>query len=327
LPRSPSLAALLLLVASTLFAGQASAAPTGSTAETTEEARALMVDGNAQLHAGKPAEALEKLERSFALVPSPNTELLVARALRDLGRRVDAARVYAHAEAEARRRALAGEVKYGQTEAAAHTEGTSVRAQLGTLRVHVAKQGVSLLVDGADVPLAGAGDTSLLHEPGRAEVVVRDGAAEQKQIVTVVAGTTIQMEFGGNGAPTAATMKEPAPVATVPNEASRGSSWAVPAAFIAGGVTLLGAGAFTIFGLRSESTWDDLSSRCGPSFCGPADRAAADSAKTDQSIANVGLVVGSVAAIATVAFVLISLSDSSPKARARIEPSRARSGL
>ncbi len=288
-----------------------------------------MVEGNAELHAGRPAEALEKLERSFALVPSPNTELLLARALRDLGRRVEAAGAFERAEAEARRRALAGELKYGQTEAAAHAEGGSLRAQLGTLRIHVARPGrVSLLVDGKPVSLAPDGEASLLHEPGRAEVVVRDGDNEQKQIVTVAANATVQMEFAGTGTRDAPPRRD---VIVAPPEPPRTSgSWAVPAAFVAGAATLVGAGAFTFFGLRSEATWDDLSQRCGPTFCGPADRADADRAETDQTIANVGLAVASVAAVATIAFVVISLTapDTTTKNGRPIPPRLSRnSGL
>ncbi len=266
-----------------------------------------MIDGNADLHAGKPAAALEKLERSFSLVPSPNTELLVARALRDLGRRVDAVRAFEHAEAEARRRSLAGEVKYSQTELAARAEGGSLRAQLGTLRVHVARPAQSsLFVDGKRVALADDGAASLMHEPGRVEVVVREGASEQKQIVTVTAGGTVQMEFAGIAPGTARSDVTPPPAPTPVETSAR--SWAVPAALVTGAVTLGGAGVFTFFGLRSEATWDDLSQRCGPTFCGPADRADADRAKTDQTIANVGLTVASIAAVATIAFVVVSLT-------------------
>lgn len=306
-PCLPFVALAFLLAAS----GDAHAAPAGGAAEL-EEARALMVDGNAQLHAGKAAEALDKLERSFALVPSPNTELLVARALRDLGRRVEAARRFEHAEAEARRRTLAGEVKYGQTEAAAHAEGGSLRAELGTLHVHVARPGnVALLVDGQPVPLTN-GDASVLHEPGRAEIVLREDGAEQRQIVTVVAGTTLQTEFAGQGGRSEPPPRVLAPVPPPP----RRSTWALPAALVSGGVTLLGAGTLTYFGLRSESTWSDLSSRCGPSFCGPADRSDADAAKTNQTIANVGLVVGAVAAVATITFVVMHLTARDDAAQA-----------
>lgn len=290
-----------------------------------------MVEGNALLHAGKPAEALEKLEKSFALVASPNTELLVARALRDLGRRVDAARSYEHAEAEAHRRELGGEVKYGQTAAAAHTEGEAIRAELGTLRVHLARRGQALLVDGKNVAIAAEGDTSILHAPGRAEVVVREGEAEQKQVVTVIAGATIQMEFGATAGTATAESKKGVvgPFMASPKmERSSSSSWTTPAALIAGGVALAGAGTFAFFGSKSESTYSDLSERCGPASCGPADRADADAAKRDQTIANVGLAVASVAAVTTIAFLVVKFTsrDSSP-AHARIENLGGRGGL
>lgn len=294
--------------------------------ETIDEARALMVDGNADLHAGKAAEALAKLERSFALVPSPNTELLVARALLELGRKVDAAHAFEHAEDEARRRAAAAEVKYKQTADAAHTEGAAVRAQLGTLRVHVARvAGTTLLVDGQEVALASEGDTSLLHEPGRAEIVVRQDEGEQKQIVTIVAGTTIQMEFAGKGAPPVSRQIASGGDSPPPRKATQ-PSWPLPAALVAGGVTLVGAGAFTFFGLRSESTWSDLSGRCGPNACGPTERGDADRAKSDQTIANVSLAVASVAAAATIAFVVIRLT-SPGRTTARLESLGTFSGL
>lgn len=289
-----------------------------------------MVEGNTLLHAGKPAEALERLEKSFTLVASPNTELLVARALRDLGRRIDATRAYEHAEAEARRREVGGEVKYGQTAAAAHTEGEALRAELGTLRVHLAKRGQVLHVDGKNVALAAEGDTSILHAPGRAEVVVREGETEQKQVVTVVAGATIQMEFGGTGATAASdTPKNLVGPFMTPTRIERpSSSWTTPTALVAGGVALAGAGTFAFFGLKSESTWSDLSERCGPSSCGPAERADADAAKREQTIANIGLAVASVAAVTTIAFLVIKLTshDSSP-AHARIENLDGRGGL
>lgn len=304
-----------------LYGVPASAAP-----ESVEEARALMQEGNARLHAGKPAEALEKLERSLALVYSPNTELLYARALRDLGRRVDAARAFEHAELEARKRSLAGDVKYGMTEASAHEEGAKVRASLGTLRIHVsiAANRTTLTVDGAPIPLEPDGFAAVLHEPGRAEIALKVGDAEQKQTVPVVAGQSVQVEFGGtNGGdrpappPSAAPIDRP-PVVTTTSSASS-ASWATPAAVVSGSFTAVGLGVFTIFGLRTESAWSELQDRCGKTGCGDGDRARANQGERDQIIANSGLVVASVAAVAAVAavaFIVISLTSSSSSSTA-----------
>jgi hypothetical protein len=307
--------------------------PVAAAPESIDEARTLMQDGNARLHAGKPAEALEKLERSLALVYSPNTELLLARALRDLGRRVEAARAFEHAELEARKRSLAGEVKYGMTEASAHDEGAKVRAQLGTLRIHVANaKNATLTVDGAATPLATEGDTTVLHEPGRAEIALRVGDSEQKQTVPVVAGAMVQVEFGGASGTdrTAPPPPAPPPAERAGTSAPPGttSSWATPAAIVSGSFAAVGLGVFTVFGLRAESAFGELSDRCGRTGCGDADRPLANEGERDQVIANSGLIVASIAAVATVAFVVISLASSSSSTGAgSLFDGRRRAGL
>jgi len=286
-------------------------------ADSVDDARALFTEGSASLKAGRPQEALEKLERSYALVPSPNTELLLGRALREVGRKVDALRALEHAEVEARRRGNAGVTRYGQTEAAAHAEAASLRAQLGTLRVRVAHpEEATLSVDGIPVPIAPEGDTTVVHEPGRVEVAVaRSGEAEARQIVTVDAGATVQMEFASREAkPLVVRVPEPARREPAP------VPWAVPAAITAGGVMVVAGGIFTGFALKSGATYDALSDRCGPRSCGPADRADADAGKRDQTIANVALVVAGAAAAAALSFVVVkvfSRSDSPRVARGR----------
>lgn len=295
-----------LLVAALLVA-------TPARAEPIDEARALFTEGNARLRAGKAQEAKELLERSFALVPSPNTELQLGRALRELGRRVEAVQALEHAEAEARRRGNAGETRYGQTEAAAHAEAASLRAQLGTLHIRVVRPpDAALAVDGKATAIADEGDTTVLHEPGRIEVVVtRAGEAEAKQVVTLAPGGAAQMEFASRGAAPRTVVVEPAPPATTRPE----NAWALPAALVAGGVTIASSATFTIFALRSEDAYDTLSERCGPNACGPADRAEADDGKRDQTIANVALAVAGTAAAATLAFVLVKVFSGGGTAR------------
>src|SRR5688572_16618365 len=59
--------------------------------------------------------ALEVLEESFQLYPSPNSLLLIARCERDLGRLEDAAQHFAEAAAASDARVTAGEDKYKKT--------------------------------------------------------------------------------------------------------------------------------------------------------------------------------------------------------------------
>ena len=62
---------------------------------------------------------------------------------------------------------------------------------------------------------------------------------------------------------------------------------------------------FIGFRLKSDAIYNDLKAQCGPKPCGDERRAASDTGKQDQSIADVGLVVGIVGGAAAVAFLLV----------------------
>lgn len=276
-----------------------------------EDARWQFSEGTAHFQARRYPEAMAAFERSNALVASPNADLMIARCLRELGRKVDAANAFDRAERAARKRLAAGESKYGQTAEAAKTEGEKVKAALGSITIHVAKPaGSTVTVDGKEIALEN-GEATLLHEPGTASVIVRDASGgKQRQTITVNAGSSSRMDFAGEST----TPPAPPPVvgppkvdtSTTRTKETHGTRWTVPAAIASGGVTLAGLGVFTGFGLSSKSTFDDLSRRCGPSDCTAADRADADSGQRAQTIANVGLIVAAVAAVATVIFVIES---------------------
>ncbi len=278
------------------------------------EARRLFGEGSRLYLAGRYDEALSALEASYKLVPSPNSGLLIARCLRELRRPVESAQMFASVESEARRRVHEGDARYAPTADAAATEGARVRAGLGRLhvRVHHAPPGTRLTVDGAPVAMTSDQEVVVLHPAGDATVrLTPPEGAEQSQSVSVGAGAEVKMEF--ELAPRGSTPPPPPPPgpgeppAPAPSDAA--SSIYVPAAWISGGVALTGLGFFTGFGLASRSKFDDLQNRCGQTGCGPADRAEADAGKRDQTIANVGLVVGLLGAAATGVFVVLAVTD------------------
>ena len=308
LARGLALTAATLLWSSAALSGE----PEPTDPQTVDAARFDFTEGTAHFQAKRWAEALKAFEHSFSLVPSPNTELMIARCLRELGRRVDAANVYASAAAEAHRRAMAGEGKYKQTADVAAAEGAAVRLQLGTIHVHVTRPAdATLTVDKKVVELSKDGDATILHEPGTASVTVSDATgAEQRQTVTVQPNTTVQMDFSVQGAaPTQVPERTPLPPAPPAPAPQSGPSWPVPAALISGGVALAGLGVFIGFGASSQSTYDALAARCGPASCGPGDREEADSGERSQTIANVGIGVSAVAAVATIVFVAVALTS------------------
>jgi len=310
---SSSIRALLLAFA---IAVPASFVPTPARADTEdvrdrEEAKRLFAQGSASFLARRYADALVELRASHKLVPSPNSGLLIARCLRELNRRVEAVEMYGTVAADARRRASEGDAKYGQTADVASTEGASVRATLGTIRVRVAHPppGAQVEIDSVASPATDA-ELVVLHPPGDVTVKLKPRTgAEQSQRATVVAGGEVRMEF----TPAEATAPAPPPPndpTTRPDTVVRPAegeppSWTLPAALVAGGVALVGTGLFVGFGLKSDAIYTDLSAKCGALGCGTEDRALADEGKRDQTIANVSLAVGIVGAASAISFLLV----------------------
>jgi hypothetical protein len=255
-----------------------------------ETARGEYLEGTEHFRAKEWATALRLFEHSLSLVPSPNTELMIARCLVKLERRAEAVDVYARAVSEARRRVAEGESQYEQTAQVATNEETALRARLATVRVHVAPPaGATLLVDGAVVALPPDGNATLLHDPGHVMVVARSaaGVERRREVIVYAAGShPVELVF------------EPEP--------AQGPIWP---ALASGGVMLGGLGVFIGFGASSQSTYDAIHDRCAVAKCGPADRAEAEDGARTQTIANVGLAVASVAAVATIVFVVNALSS------------------
>ncbi len=297
------------------------------------QAKKLFSEGSALYLKGHYPEALDALRSSYALVPSPNSQLVIARCLRDLGRLVEAQAMFAAAEVEARRRAAEGALKYEQTADSAASEGAAVRSGLGTVRIRIegVEAGTKLEVDGVPVEVSNQEVFMVWHTPGEVAVSVHSTSGlEQKQAATVRAGTEITMEFGP---PRAAPPVEPPPVspeavsplanATEPGVLARPSgplepTWPKAAAFGSGALTLAGAGMFTGFSIASRQTFVNLRKYCGSAGCLPTDRTAvnqADAGKTQQTIAYASLAVGVLAAVATVTFVAVTLSHPAPDRR------------
>ena len=276
----------------------------------TEEARKLFAEGSDLFLKKRYQDALELVQRSYLLVPSPNSALIVARCLRDLERPEEAAERFADAAAQAEARVAAGEQQYAPTAEAARKEGAAVRATLANLRVRMKNVVDDTVVETGSTraPVGREGLVELLHRPGRVVVVVRaPSGVAVRRAATLTAGswTTLEVDLAGDEpppatpppvAPSAGSTAPPAPssppVGSPPDaQPAEPRAWMVPAGIAAGGVGLVGLGMFIGFGLKSRATFDDLEARCAP-LCGDAERSEADEGERDAVIANVGLAVG-----------------------------------
>lgn len=280
----------------------------------------LYLHGRTLLSQGKLDEALSELEASVELMPSPNTELLVAHALRQLGRKADAMQHYEHVIADAAARVRQGEKRYQPTLEEAGRWSASLRAELGQLVIVVraAAQDVRVLVDGAEVKGERDEGARLLrvrrwHDPGKAEVTVRAGeGAELVRTVPVEAGQTADLELE---APRPSAAGQPGgtdePALEQGDEAGGELPMPPLASWIAAGVGVVGFAFFAGFGASSASRASTLD-ECAPR-CTAALREDADTGKTYQTVANVSVVIGAVGlAAAGTIWLVDALSGGEP---------------
>jgi hypothetical protein len=325
---------LLAFMPPALLTSPAAAAPQPSGAPEQRDgadAKTLFSRG-AELFAQKRfAEALDVLEQSYRLLPSPNTNLLIARCLRDLGRLVEALEHFQATETEARARVAAGESKkFRDTAEAAATEGSEVREKLGTIHIRVTHPPAASVVevDGKPTALPADGALDVLHATGQTVIVVRPpSGAPQMRTVQVVAGgeSSVSLEFSAAAPPPDSSL-----VKDTGNEAGMVKdieapppkrAWTAPAALVSGGIGLLGFGFFAGFGAHSQAIYGRLKSTCAPRCGDRSDEI--DQGAREQTIANASLVVGIAGAAATAVFTVLTLSasprESKPRPKGTIE--------
>jgi hypothetical protein len=289
------------------------------------EAVKLFRDGVKLAQEGKCPEALPLLIRSFELEPSPNSDLVVARCLRDTGKPVEALARYESAAAEAQKRVAEGQTKYERTADEAKREGAVVRSGLGTVTVEVrgAEGGATVEIEGVKVALDANGQAKTLRPPGRTRVVVK--VAPDKtfdRAVEVGAGTdalvAVDVATGQIAEPKPKPKPKPKPSGPTRRD------WAYPASWVAGGLATAGFAAFAGLGLSSQSLYDELETDCG-SRCG----ARSDDVERGRSLqlgANVALGVAAGLSAVSVAFAVVALTDPGPEVAAPDEEAALRVG-
>ena len=237
-------------------------------------------------------EALAAFRASYQIVKSPNSRLMIARCLRDLGRNAEAYREYDAVAAEATRD---GD-RYRSSGEAATEERDELKAKIAflTVRVPDAPPDVTVRVGQSSLTAAELG-TALPFEAGQV-VVTADaaGGATARAEVTLTSGAASDVELHlakPNEAPPPPPVVTPAAVPVtvpVPSSAPPLRTWA----YVAGGVGAAGFVTFAIFGAMTSSKYSSLQSACPDNKCPSGKQGDVDAGKTDQLVANVGLGVG-----------------------------------
>ncbi|MEJ7733313.1 MAG: tetratricopeptide repeat protein [Polyangiaceae bacterium] len=301
------------LLAAPLPAREAAAQPTAAqpSKEQVKKATGHFEKGSRLYDQKKFALALTEFKSSYDSVKSPNSHLYVARCMAALGETREAWLEFDATANEADERAKTEE-KYVPTRDTARLERDELNAKIGLVTVEVknADPTAKLRVAGNDVAAERWGKPVPVA-PGDVEVVLEpaSGAAVRQQ-VAVAAGESKQVSVDAAPpaapVPVAATSADADVDAGLPTDRSKLRPWA----YVAGGVGVAGLVMFTVAGLMSRSTYSELEDSCGNGPCASERQSDIDAGQTQQTLANVGLVVGIVGVGAGVTLFFLSRGGS-----------------
>lgn len=323
LPRT--LLAIALAVGANGAATTAFAQPAGAaqpSAADVKKATQTFGDGTKLFDQKKFDKALEQFKISYATVPSPNSHLYIARCMAQLGQTREAYLEFDKVVVEAEERAKS-DAKYAPTRDSAKVERDELAAKLAFVTVSVkGGEGGRVTVGGVEVPPGEWGKVVVVN-PGAVDVILeKPDAPPVKQSLKLGAGDRrdVQLEAAAGPATPPPKVEEPQPTTSSGNKKLR------PFAYIAGGIGVAGLATFTIAGLMSQSTYSDLEDTCkGP--CPPSRADDVSSGKTQQTIANIGLVVGAVGVAAGVTLFVLSTTGGSGAAAKTGEAEGTRTAL
>lgn len=295
--------------------GDAGAADAASTKKAVE----LFKKGQGLYKANKFADALPVLRESYQLVPSPNSQILIARCLAGSGDPVGA---YLELEALIADVDKRGDPKYTPTRDAAVQERSDLAAKslaLVTVTVNNATADARVSVGLKEIPREQWGKATPVL-PGSVEVTLTAPPAEPKR-------QTLQLTAGQKESVTL----DAAPVTDAGKEtpsSGGGSRLLRPLSYAFAGVGVAGMAVFGVAGGLATANYSDLEGKCssgtGTRFCPASAQGQIDDGKVQKDIANIGLVVGAVGLAAGVTLFVLSVTtgkkDEAPQAAPVVGP-------
>ncbi len=270
--------------------------PVSATPVQREQAQSRFLKGKELFDQGSYEQALAEFEASRAIVASPNARLYRARCLKALGRTIEAYNEFGSTMVEALELGKL-EPRYNRTAEASGKERQQLEAQLAFVRLTILNPpaGTVVRVNGETIRRTAWSEPV----PAMQGVVVVELEAPadpapvvERRELKLSAGQTEDVEFELKPPPTPPAAK---PTAVTPRRASLPPAThqsMQPYAFAAAGVGAVGMGAFTVFGLMSNDTLNDLEQACPDDRCPVDEEQRIDDGKNQQLLANIGLAVG-----------------------------------
>ncbi len=270
--------------------------------------------------AKKHEDALQAFRDSYAAVASPNSHLMVARELVELGKLEEAFAEYEATIAEAQT-AMSTDPKYEAALKSATNEQNELKKKVYVVHLAVSGQAADskVTVGGRDIPESDWQKPIALSPGSSVTIELSSGSAP-------VATQTVEPTAGGESTvelapPAAAPPPGPTPE-TTSAEGHVSTSGGGPSmrtwAYIAGGVGAAGLITFGVFGIMANSKHSELEDKCKDGVCPKDLQDTKDAGKRDQTIANIGLVVGVVGlGTGTVLYLMSNKKQEKPAAKVR----------
>ena len=284
--------------------------------------RKLALDGIALFQQGKAAEASQKLEKAYELLPVPSVALWSGRALEQRGLLVEASERFVEAS---RLTGFKGDQEVQlQAQKDAARELEKLLPRIPSLVIAVtggASESPAVTLDGRPVPPALLGEEQPVN-PGSHEIKVSLGGSHRARQLTLKEGEkkkeTISLD--GPAEPAGANTASAAPALATGNagsgDASSSDANASPSgsrktlayvALAAGGAGLaLGA----VTGVMASSL--EEGGGCAGDVCLPTERAEVESLDTLRTVSTIGFIAGGV--LATTGVVLLLTGPPASKA-------------
>jgi len=247
---------------------------------------------------GQYERAVPLLAAVFEATGSPNAQLYVARALRELGRLDEAHRAMALARKVATAEAVE-DPRYEPTRDAAASELAILDAKVAKVVVAFVEQpaGTQVTLNGSPLVETQLGSPMAVL-PGTVTIVATaPGKPEIRREQSLSAGMTVTIALAFVDA-------SPAPQSPDAPTETRGGGVRT-AGFVALGIGVIGMGMFGVTYAMAGGVESDLEEACSGKRC-TEDKFAddVDRGKTLDTLANVGLIVGAVGLVSGAAMVL-----------------------
>jgi len=282
-----------------------------------EVAQKVYAQGVDHYRAGRLLEALAAFRASYDTVPSPNSHLMVARALRDRGAIAEAFVEYGKLTVEADAAAM-HDPKYEATARASRDERSKLRQRLTliTVQVNEPPQDLRVTLGNQIVERAHWGEPVPVLSGTVVARATASGRPEQQQDLLAMPGSELAVSFDFSAPvppPEAGPSVAVAPQLPPAPETRRPPSDAIPDippapprkpapppdrtwAYVSFGAGAAGLATFVAFGAMNQSIYNSIEAKCPGGHCSPGLASDVDKGRRAQTIANIGFGVALVGA-------------------------------